>query len=84
MLIAACCAATFGFSAAAFAQGGFGPQELTLVPVQDNIYMIRNAGSGNITMLVGKKEVILVDAKFPQDHDGIMKLVPPRAGPAEI
>ena len=26
-------------------------------------------------MLVGKKEVILVDAKFPQDHDGIMKLV---------
>jgi glyoxylase-like metal-dependent hydrolase (beta-lactamase superfamily II) len=75
MLVAACVAAMSAVSGTVLAQGGFGPQELTLVPVQDNIYMIRNAGSGNITMLVGKKEVILVDAKFPQDHDGIMKLV---------
>jgi cyclase len=59
----------------ASAQGGFGPPELTLVPVRDNIYMIRNMGSGNVTMLVGKEGVILVDAKFPQDHDGIMKLI---------
>ena len=73
--IAACLAILLGFSAAVQAQGGFGPPELTLVPVQDNIYMIRNAGSGNITMLVGKRYVILVDAKFPQDHDGIMKIV---------
>lgn len=72
---AICLAVLVGFSATARAQAGFGPQELTLVPVQDDIYMIRNAGSGNITMLVGKREVILVDAKFPQDHDGIMKLV---------
>jgi cyclase len=75
LTIAACLAVLFGFSAAVRAQGGFGPPELTLVPVRDNIYMIRNAGSGNVTMLVGEKEVILVDDKFPQDHDGIMKLV---------
>jgi glyoxylase-like metal-dependent hydrolase (beta-lactamase superfamily II) len=75
LVIAACLAALLGFSAAARAQGGFGPPELTLVPVKDNIYMIRNMGAGNITMLVGKKAVILIDAKFPNDHDGIMKLV---------
>ncbi len=73
--IAAYLVALAACSAAAYGQGGFGPQELTLVPVRDNIYMIRNAGSGNVTMLVGKTEVILIDAKFPQDHDGIMKLV---------
>jgi cyclase len=64
-----------GVAQLAHAQGGFGPPELTLVPVRDNIYMIRDAGSGNVTMLVGKSSVILVDDKFPQDHDGIMKLV---------
>lgn len=74
-MITAGLAVLFGFSAAARAQGGFGPPELTLVPVRDNIYMIRNAGSGNVTMLVGEKEIILIDDKFPQDHDGIMKLV---------
>jgi glyoxylase-like metal-dependent hydrolase (beta-lactamase superfamily II) len=75
LIVAACLAALFGLSSAARAQGGFGPPELTLVPVQDNIYMIRNAGAGNITVLVGKKAVILIDAKFPQDHDGIVKLL---------
>jgi cyclase len=75
LVIAACLAALFGFSAAARAQGGFGPPELTLVPVRDNIYMIRNMGAGNITVLVGKKAVILIDAKFPNDHDGVVKLV---------
>lgn len=69
---AVCLAVVSGMSAAVQAQGGFGPPELTLVPVRDNIYMIRNAGSGNVTMLVGETEVILIDAKFPQDHDGIM------------
>lgn len=75
LVIAAYLAALFAFSSAAQAQGGFGPPEMTLVPVKDNIYMIRNAGAGNITMLVGKKAVILVDAKFPQDHDAVMKIV---------
>jgi cyclase len=62
-------------TATGYAQGGFGPAELTLVPVRDGIYMIRNARSGNVTMLVGQKAVILIDDKFAQDHDGIMKLV---------
>jgi cyclase len=72
---AACLAALLGFSATVRAQGGFGPPELTLVPVQDDIYMIRNAGAGNTTMLVGDEDVILIDDKFPQDHDGIMEQV---------
>lgn len=72
---AACLAALIGFSATAEGQGGFGPPELTLGPVRDNIYMIRNASSGNVTMLVGEKMVVLIDDKFPQDHDGIMEHV---------
>jgi cyclase len=73
--IAACAVALLGISVAAHAQGGFGPPELTLVPVRDNIYMIRDAGSGNVTVLVGDEAVILIDDKFPQDHDGIMEYV---------
>ena len=68
-----CTGAALGFCAAANAQGGFGPPELTLVPVRDNIYTIRNASSGNVTVLVGEKTVILIDDKFPADHDGIME-----------
>jgi len=75
VIVAACLAALFGFSATVQAQGGFGPPELTLVPVKDNIYTIRNMGAGNVTVLVGKTAVILIDAKFPQDHDGIVKLL---------
>lgn len=73
--IAACFAAVLGFSTAARAQGGFGPEELTLVPVRDDIYMIRDAGSGNVTVLVGERAVVLIDDKFPQNHDGIMEHV---------
>lgn len=75
ILFASCLGVLLGSASAAHAQGGFGPPELTLVPVKDNIYMIRDMGAGNITMLVGQKYVILVDAKFPKDHDGIMKIV---------
>ena len=75
IFLASCLGALLGFAATAHAQGGFGPPELTLVPVKDNIYMIRNMGAGNITILVGQKYVILIDAKFPMDHDGIMKIV---------
>lgn len=74
-IIAAGLAGLVGVSATAHAQGGFGPPELTLVPVRDNIYTIRNMGAGNVTMLVGTKAVILIDDKFPQDHDGIMEKV---------
>lgn len=58
-----------------WAQGGFGPPELTLVEVRQNIYTIRNAGSGNATLLVGESGSILIDDKFPQDHDGIVSLI---------
>lgn len=74
--ITAVCLGVLG-AAAAHAQGGFGPPELTLVPVEgyDNIYMVRDRGAGNVTVLVGKTEVILVDDKFGRDHDGIMEKV---------
>ena len=75
LMFAAGLAAQFALSAVVHAQGGFGPPELTLVPVRDNIYTIRSAGSGNTTVLVGEKSVVLIDDKFPQDHDGIMKHV---------
>lgn len=68
-------AVLLGVSTVANAQGGFGPPELTTVKVRDNVYMIRNASSGNVTMLVNEAGVILIDDKFPQDHDGIMEHV---------
>lgn len=73
--IAICVAAASGFPATVEAQGGFGPAELTLVPVRDDIYTIRNAGAGNVTLIVGRTAVVLVDDKFAEDHDGIMELV---------
>ncbi|MGD8339698.1 MAG: MBL fold metallo-hydrolase [Gammaproteobacteria bacterium] len=68
-------AAAAGFSSAADAQGGFGPPELTLVEVRENIYTIRNSGSGNASLLVGDEGAILIDDKFPQDFDGIIEFV---------
>jgi cyclase len=75
LLAAAGLAVLLGISAGANAQGGFGPSELTLVKVTDNIYTIRDAGSGNASLLVGDEGAILIDAKFPQNHDGIMKFI---------
>ena len=75
IVLATLLTALLGVSSVVQAQGGFGPPENTLVPVRDNIYMVRNRGAGNVTVLVGKKGVILVDDKFSQDHDAIMKLV---------
>ncbi len=62
-------------SSVARAQGGFGPPELTLFEVSDRIYSIRNAASGNATMIVGDEGVVLVDAKMAGDHDGIMAFI---------
>lgn len=62
-------------SCTAFAQGGFGPQELAITQVRDNIYMIRDAGSGNITVLVSDDGVLLVDSKFERDYDRYMELL---------
>jgi glyoxylase-like metal-dependent hydrolase (beta-lactamase superfamily II) len=69
--------ALLGAAAAVQAQPGFGPPELTLVPVEghDNIYLIRNQFAGNITVLVGEEGVILVDSKMQQDHDGVIAFV---------
>lgn len=53
-------------------QGGFGPPELTTVEVRDDLYLIRNNMSGNVTVLVADEGVVLIDDKFATDHDGIM------------
>ena len=67
--------AALSISSQALAQGGFGPPELTLVEVRENIYTIRNAGSGNASLLVGDEGAVLIDDKFPQDSDGILQFV---------
>jgi cyclase len=69
---AAALAALVASWSTANAQGGFGPPELTTVKVRDNIYMIRNAASGNVTVLVSDAGVLLIDDKFAPDHKGIM------------
>ncbi|MBN1236909.1 MAG: MBL fold metallo-hydrolase [Gammaproteobacteria bacterium] len=75
LMMAAGVAAGFGAASVAEAQGGFGPPEMTRVEVQENIYTIRNMGAGNATLLVGEEGVVLIDDKFPQDHEDIMRLV---------
>lgn len=75
MMAAAVLAASFLTASAVQAQGGFGPQEMTRFEVKKNIYTIRNAGAGNVTLLVGEEGVVLIDDKFPQDHEAIMRLV---------
>src|SRR5690606_28165921 len=72
---AAVFAASLAAASAVHAQGGFGPQEMTRFEVKENIYTIRNAGAGNVTVIVGKEGVDLVDNKFAPDHEAIMRLV---------
>jgi cyclase len=74
-LLAALPAAAFTPSGAVHAQGGFGPPELTLIEVRQNVYTIRDAGSGNASLIVGDEGVVLIDDKFPQDVDGIVELI---------
>jgi len=77
IITAAGLAALSAASSAVQAQPGFGPPELTLVPVEghDNIYLIRNQFAGNITVLVGEEGVVLVDTKGAMDHDGVVAFV---------
>lgn len=77
MLGAAGLAGLLGVSAIANAQGGFGPPELTLVPVEgkENIYLIRNQSAGNITVIVGEEGVVLVDTKMEPEHAGVIEFV---------
>ncbi len=74
-IVAACLWALLGASASAYAQGGFAPPELALTQVRDNIYVIRSAASGNVTVLLSDDGVALIDDKFEMDHDGIMDFV---------
>jgi cyclase len=76
-IVAAGLIGLFGISSGVQAQPGFGPPELTLVPVDgfDNIYLIRNQSAGNITVLVGEEGIVLVDTKMAPDHDGVIELV---------
>jgi cyclase len=70
--VAALAAAALSESHSVQAQGGFGPPELTTVKVRDDIYMIRNSMSGNVTVILADDGVLLIDDKFAMDHDGIM------------
>jgi glyoxylase-like metal-dependent hydrolase (beta-lactamase superfamily II) len=62
-------------AAGALAQPGFAPQPLELTQVQNDLYVIRNGQSGNVTMLVTDDGVLLIDDKFEFDHDNIMQMV---------
>jgi len=72
LCIAAALLAAIGFGDTASAQGGFAPAALATTKVRDNIYMIRSAASGNVTVIVGDDGVVLIDAKFANEHDGVM------------
>jgi len=61
---------------AAQAQFGDKPSKLSLVKVQDDLYVIHNdAVPGNTTALITNQGVILVDDKFEIDHDNIMAML---------
>ena len=76
-MLAAAGIALAGAATGAGAQPGFGPPELTLVPVvgHDNLYLIRNQFAGNITVIVGEEGVVLVDTKMAPDHEGVVDFV---------
>ncbi|MBZ5575813.1 MAG: MBL fold metallo-hydrolase [Acidobacteriia bacterium] len=60
--------AVFALAAAASvvsAQSGSGREEIQVLPVQGNVYLVAGAG-GNITVQVGKSGVLLVDTGNPQ------------------
>ena len=52
------------------------PSELTLVQVQDDIYVINNPFvPGNVTLLLTDEGVIMVDNKFAWDYDNMMEMI---------
>jgi cyclase len=60
----------------ASAQFGSEPAKLTLVKVQDDVYVIHNdLVPGNVTALITNEGVILVDDKFEIDHDNIVTML---------
>jgi glyoxylase-like metal-dependent hydrolase (beta-lactamase superfamily II) len=60
----------------AHAQFGTAPAELSLVKLNDDMYVISNAAvPGLVTALITDAGVLLVDDKFEIDHDNMMKLL---------
>lgn len=59
------------------AQPGFGPPELTMVPVEGhpNLHLIRNQFAGNITVISGEEGVVLIDTKMATEHEGVVGFV---------
>lgn len=67
--------AVAGLTDQAAAQAGFGPQEAVIVEVEDGLYMIRSAASGNMTVFTSDDGVLLVDTKLPNEYDRSMELL---------
>jgi glyoxylase-like metal-dependent hydrolase (beta-lactamase superfamily II) len=69
------CAALF----VAYVQGQGGapqPSKLDIQKIKDDLYVIHNAVvPGNTTALITTEGVVLVDDKFPQDHDNIIAML---------
>jgi cyclase len=60
----------------AHAQFGSEPAKLSLVKVQDDVYVIHNDFvPGNTTAVITNEGVILVDDKFEIDHDNLVKML---------
>jgi glyoxylase-like metal-dependent hydrolase (beta-lactamase superfamily II) len=60
----------------AHAQFGAEPTKLDLIKLNDDMYVISNvAVPGLVTVLVTDEGVVLVDDKFENDHDNIMRLL---------
>src|SRR5215471_17730228 len=64
------------FAQHAHAQFGSEPAKLSLVKLQDDLYVIHNDYvPGNTTALITSEGVILVDDKFEIDHDNIVAML---------
>jgi cyclase len=60
----------------AYAQFGNEPAKLSLIKLQDDLYVIHNEFvPGNSTALITNAGVILVDDKFEVDHDNIVAML---------
>jgi glyoxylase-like metal-dependent hydrolase (beta-lactamase superfamily II) len=60
----------------AYAQFGSAPAKLSLIKLQDDLYVIHNEFvPGNTTALITNAGVILVDDKFEVDHDNIVAML---------
>ena len=60
----------------AYAQFGSEPAKLSLIKLQDDLYVIHNEFvPGNTTALITNEGVILVDDKFEVDHDNIVAML---------